>query len=81
MTNVEELDDRTAMGETMMLGVAASSGRYHRRRSHGDTAYRFSTGLARSSLTSTGVLEADDCRVRLTKRGVLLANSVCAEFL
>ena len=49
MTNVE-LDDRTAMGETMMLGLQLLQDGYHRRLSHGDTAYRFSTGLDRSSL-------------------------------
>jgi coproporphyrinogen III oxidase-like Fe-S oxidoreductase len=83
VTNVEELDDRTAMGETMMLrlrllqdGVSPPS--FARR--HGVSLFdRFGPQLSR--LTSTGVLEADDCRVRLTKRGVLLANSVCAEFL
>jgi oxygen-independent coproporphyrinogen III oxidase len=83
VTNVEELDDRTAMGETMMLGLrllqdGVSPPSFARR--HGVSLFdRFGPQLSR--LTSTGVLEADDCRVRLTKRGVLLANSVCAEFL
>jgi coproporphyrinogen III oxidase-like Fe-S oxidoreductase len=40
---------------------------------------QFGPQLAR--LTSMGLLEADEARVRLTTRGVLLANSVCAEFL
>ena len=83
VTNVEELDERTAMGETIMLGLrlledGVSPPSFARR--HGVSLFdRFGPQLSR--LTSTGVLEADDCRVRLTTRGVLLANSVCAEFL
>ena len=83
VTNVEELDDRTAMGETMMLGLrllqdGVSVPSFARR--HGVSLFdRFGPQLSR--LTAIGLLEIDDRRVRLTKRGVLLANSVCAEFL
>jgi oxygen-independent coproporphyrinogen-3 oxidase len=83
LTNVEELDARTAMGETMMLGLrlleTGVSPRSFARR-HGVSLFdQYRPQLAR--LTSIGLLEADDDRVRLTKRGALLANSVCAEFL
>ena len=83
VTNVEELDDRTAMGETMMLGLrlledGVSPASFARR--HGASIFdRFGSQLAR--MTSIGLIEADDARVRLTVRGALLANSVCAEFL
>src|SRR5688500_10355048 len=83
VTNVEELDDRTAMGETMMLGLrllqdGVSPPSFARR--HGVSLFdQFGSQLAR--LTSIGLLEVDDARVRLTERAALLANSVCAEFL
>jgi oxygen-independent coproporphyrinogen-3 oxidase len=83
VTNVEILDDRTAMGETMMLGLrlledGVSPPSFAQR--HGVSLIdQFGPQLAR--LTSMGLLEADEARVRLTTRGVLLANSVCAEFL
>jgi oxygen-independent coproporphyrinogen III oxidase len=83
VTNVEELDEQTAMGETMMLGLRlledGVSVRSFARR-HGVSLFeQFKPEIAR--LTSIGLLEADDRRVRLTERGALLANSVCAEFL
>ena len=83
VTNVEELDDRTAMGETMMLGLrllqdGVSPSSFARR--HGVSLFdQFGSQLDR--LTSIGLLETEDGRVRLTERGALLANSVCAEFL
>jgi oxygen-independent coproporphyrinogen-3 oxidase len=83
VTNVEEISERTAMGETMMLGLrlledGVSAPSFARR--HGVSLFeQFEPQLAR--LTSIGLLEADDRRVRLTQRGALLANAVCAEFL
>jgi oxygen-independent coproporphyrinogen-3 oxidase len=83
VTNTEEINERTAMGETMMLGLrllqdGVSPPSFARR--HGVSLFdQFEPQLAR--LTSTGLLEADDRRVRLSGRGVLLANAVCAEFL
>jgi oxygen-independent coproporphyrinogen-3 oxidase len=82
-SNVEELDDRTAMGESMMLGLrlledGVSPPSFARR--HGVSLFdQFGPQLSR--LTAVGMLEADDRRVRLTRRGVLLANSVCGDFL
>jgi len=83
VTNVEEISERTAMGETMMLGLrlledGVSVPSFARR--HGVSLFeQFEPQLGR--LTSIGLLEADDRRVRLTQRGALLANAVCAEFL
>ena len=71
------------MGETMMLGLrflqdGVSAPSLARR--HGVSLFdTFAPQL--SHLTSIGMLEANEQRVRLTTRGVLLANSVCAEFL
>jgi len=83
VTNVEEINERTSKGETMMLGLrlledgvsALSFARRHRV----SLFEQFEPQIAR--LTSIGLLEADDRRVRLTERGALLANAVCAEFL
>jgi oxygen-independent coproporphyrinogen-3 oxidase len=83
VTNVEVIGERTAMGETMMLGLrlledGVSVPSFARR--HGVSLFeQFEPQIAR--LTSIGLLEADDERVRLSKRGALLANMVCAEFL
>ena len=83
VANVEDIDERTAMGETMMLGLrllehGVSSRSFSQR--HGiSLSQQFEPQIAR--LTSLGLLEADDRGVRLSQRGVLLANTVCAEFL
>ncbi len=83
VTNIEEIDEKTAMGETMMLGLRllqdGVSARSFERRHRVSLFEQFAPQLSR--LTSIGLLEVADERVRLTKRGVLLANSVCAEFL
>jgi oxygen-independent coproporphyrinogen-3 oxidase len=81
--NVEEIDERTAMGETMMLGLRLLEDGVSVRsfiRRHGVSLFeRFEPQIAR--LASIGLLEVDDRRVRVTERGARLANSVCAEFL
>ena len=83
LTNVEVIDERTAMGETMMLGLrlvkdGVSPSSFARR--HGVSLFeRFAPQLSR--LRSLGLLEANERSVRLTERGVLLGNSVCMEFL
>jgi oxygen-independent coproporphyrinogen-3 oxidase len=83
VTNVEDIDEKTAMGETMMLGLRlladGVSGPSFARRHGVSLFHQFAPQLSR--LTSLGLLEVDDRRVRLTKRGILLANSVCAEFV
>jgi oxygen-independent coproporphyrinogen III oxidase len=83
VTNVEEIDERTAMGETMMLGLRlledGVSEQSFARRHHVSLFAQFEPQIAQ--LTSTGLLEANDHGVRLSRRGALLANAVCAEFL
>jgi oxygen-independent coproporphyrinogen-3 oxidase len=82
-SNIETIDQRTAMGETMMLGlrllidgVSASAFRLR----HGESLSAvFGPQLAK--MTSLGLIDSDDERIRLTQRGTLLANTVCAEFL
>jgi oxygen-independent coproporphyrinogen-3 oxidase len=83
VTNVEELDHGSAIGETMMLGLrllldGVSPSLFELR--HG-VSLREQFGAQITRLTAMGLLDAGDDRVRLTARGVLLANSVCAEFL
>jgi oxygen-independent coproporphyrinogen III oxidase len=83
VSNVEQIDDRTAMGETMMLGLRLL------RDGVSETAFVDRHGVSMSSifgsqlskLISAGLITYDDHRVRLTPRGTLVANSVCAEFL
>ena len=83
VTNIEDIDKKTDMGETMILGLrllqdGVSAQSFARR--HGVSLFdQFAPQLSR--LASIGLLEVDDRGVRLTKRGALLANSVCAEFL
>ena len=83
VTNVESIEPRTAMGETMMLGLrllqdGVSRAAFEAR--HGiSIEQQFGAQMIR--LTSLGLLVADDRRVRLSPRGVLLANTVCAEFV
>lgn len=83
MTNVEQIEVATAMAETMMLGLrllndGVSAAAFEAR--HG-VSVENQFGAQVSKLTATGLLEADGKRVRLTPRGALVANSVCAEFL
>jgi oxygen-independent coproporphyrinogen-3 oxidase len=83
VSNVETIDERTAMGETMMLGLRLL------RDGVGESAFRRRHGVALKDqfdgplvhLESLGLIELRNGHVRLTRRGVLLANSVCAEFL
>lgn len=82
-SNIETIDQRTAMGETMMLGLrllgdGISTSEFRLRHGRPITEV-YGTLLARFS--DLGLIEVNDARVRLTHRGSLLANSVCAEFL
>lgn len=83
VTNVEQIDADTAMSETMMLGLRLLSDgveakSFHRR--HG-VALLDQFGIEIRRLQQQGLLECGNDRVRLTGRGAMLANSVCAEFL
>lgn len=82
-TNTETIDPRTAMSETMLLGLrllesGVSSDAFLLR--HGISLKR-QFGAQIEKLESLGMLSVSDERVRLTARGMMLANSVCAEFL
>lgn len=83
VSNVETIDPKTAMGETMMLGLrlldaGVSAPAFAER--HGVSLLdHFGEEIDR--LTELGLLATEDGRVFLTERGTFLANSVCAEFL
>jgi oxygen-independent coproporphyrinogen-3 oxidase len=83
LSNTESISERTAMGETMMLGLrllqnGVSTEAFIQR--HGvSIEEQFGAQLAR--LDRLGLLIVERERVRLSHRGGLLANSVCAEFL
>ena len=83
VSNVETISADTAMGETMMLGLrllAAGVDEAAFWARHGralDAVY----GPVISELSAHGLLERDRERVRLTRRGLMLANDVCARFL
>jgi oxygen-independent coproporphyrinogen-3 oxidase len=82
-SNSESLSPSLQMGETMMLGL--------RLLNEGVTAEEFETrhgvavfdhfGAAVEEMAGLGMLTWDGIRLRLTRRGALLANDVCARFL
>lgn len=79
----EEIPRRTSMGETMMLGLrlledGVSTGAFAAR--HG-RPLEDAFGPEIADMTARGLLERLPDRVRLTPRGLMLANDVCAEFL
>ena len=82
-SNTETISERTAMGETMMLGLrllqdGVSPTAFTQR--HGiSIEEQFGAQIAR--LDRLGLLIVERERVRLSQRGALLANTVCAEFL
>jgi oxygen-independent coproporphyrinogen-3 oxidase len=78
----EEVDEPTAMGETMMLGLRLLYGVPY---STFSSRYRVELaavyGPILDELIAQGLLEADAEGVRLTPRGRLLGNQVFARFL
>ncbi|HYI24188.1 MAG TPA: coproporphyrinogen III oxidase family protein, partial [Thermomicrobiales bacterium] len=82
-SNVEDIDPATSMGETMLLGLrllddGVSANAFASR--HGitlDAAF----GPTIDDLAQNGLLERTATGVRLTPRGLLLANDVIARFL
>jgi oxygen-independent coproporphyrinogen-3 oxidase len=80
--NLEHLEWNLAMGEEIMLGLRMGQGISTSRLSR---KYRCDfEGLFRLSinfLTEQNLLARDGDRLRLTRRGKLLANEVCNEFL
>lgn len=82
-SNIESLDEMTARSETMMLGLrllddGVDADAFERR--HGVTLNsHFGEPLAR--MMEMGLLESTTHGVRLTRRGMMLANDVAAAFL
>ncbi len=78
----ERLDVSRRIGEAAMLALRTSAGI-----DYADFARRFGVDAqaifiaARNKCSAAGLLEDDASGARLTGRGRLLANSVCAEFL
>ncbi len=78
----ERLAPREACGETIMLGLRTAEGVDLEQVAarHGlDAGDLYGGAVCR--LAEDGLLVREGSRVRLTRRGVLLANAVCAEFL
>lgn len=78
----ERLDADGTLGETMMLGLRLREGlplQRLRDRFHCDPLTRFPKQIAR--LKRHGLLTLEDETLRLTHSGLLLANTVLAEFL
>jgi oxygen-independent coproporphyrinogen-3 oxidase len=82
-SNSEALSPELQMGETMMLGLrlleeGVGAAEFEMR--HGIALIdRFGEQIA--ELSGFGLLDWDGTRIRLTPRGTLLANDVCARFL
>ncbi len=83
VSNVEEIAPPVAMGETMMLGLrllddgVSDAGFVSRHGQTLDEVY----GPTIRQLVEIGLLQRLPDRVRLTPRGLMLANDVCARFL
>jgi len=82
-SNIETLDEETARGETMMLGlrlldVGVDATSFGQRHGLGLETH-FGEQIAR--MLELGMLERTDRGVRLTPRGMMLANDVAAAFL
>lgn len=82
-SNTEPLDEETARAETMMLGlrllVDGVDADAFTRRHRVTLADCFGEQIGR--MTALGMMEATARGVRLTQRGMMLANSVVTEFL
>ncbi|MCV0404552.1 MAG: radical SAM protein, partial [Chloroflexi bacterium] len=82
-SNTEVLDEQTARGESMMLGLRMLNDGINAESfatRHGitlDNAY----GEPLARMIELGMMEPTDAGVRLTQRGMMLANSVVTEFL
>ena len=83
ISNRDEVTPRMAMGETMMLGLRLI------RDGVGEDAFAARHGLGLTDafgdtigeLETLGLLARESGRVRLTPRGLMVANDVCARFL
>jgi oxygen-independent coproporphyrinogen-3 oxidase len=79
----ELIDDRTAMGETMMVGLRLVQEGVPFARFAADHGVDLRTCFADelATLTAWGLLESNADRVRLTPRGLMVGNQVFARFL
>ncbi len=78
----ERLDTPKQMGETAMLGLRLCAGvdrARFRERFARDPADVFSDAISKH--TDAGLLEIDEQAIRLTRRGILLANRVMMDFV
>lgn len=83
VSNSDLIDEATSRGETMMLGLrllneGVTDAEFERRHRVGLTEC-YGDVIARH--IESGLLDRDDRGVRLTDRGLMLANDVCAEYL
>jgi oxygen-independent coproporphyrinogen-3 oxidase len=82
-SNTETLSPETERGETMMLGLrllreGVAYAEFERRHGCGlDSVF----GEVVDRFVKQGLLDQDDRGVRLSRRGLMLANDVCAAFL
>ncbi len=83
ITNVERLDDDGRVGEELMLGLRLIEGIAHDRLDKLLAAGRRGPGRAAAidRHVSEGLLQRDDGSLRLTRRGLLLADIVLADLL
>jgi len=83
ITNREEIDPRTAMSETMMLGLRLLEDgvEFQAFADRHDVPLMRQFGPKIEKLGNLGLLSVEPERVRLTSRGALLANDACMEFL
>ena len=82
-SNSEEIDERTARGETMMLGLRLLEEGVERaafEHRHGVSLDDAFGGTIRE-LVGLRLMADDGTRVLLTRRGLMVANDVCARFL
>lgn len=79
----EEIDERSAMGETMMLGLRLlrEGVPLQRFQALHQTALQAIFAKELTQLLAWGLIELDRVRIRLTPRGVLLGNQVFTYFL
>nr|MBA2247635.1 coproporphyrinogen III oxidase family protein [Chloroflexia bacterium] len=82
-SNSETIEERAALGETMMLGLrlvqdGVDADAFGRR--HGQTLDE-AFGVTIEELIGLGMLQRNERSVRLTQRGLMIANDVVARFL
>ncbi len=83
VSNVEEIPPETAMGETMMLGLRLLRQGVDERAfaaRHGE-GLEDRYGSTIEELVGFGLMERTGSGVRLSPRGLMVANDVCARFL